>query len=78
MIIESIEYITDSEQYYYANETDPSELNDFVESLSQEQFSKIENFFNNLPRMVKTLDMTCKKCGFQHHIEVEGLEDFFG
>lgn len=78
MIVESIEYITDSEQYYYASETDPSELNDFVESLSQEQFSKIEYFFNNLPKMSKMLDMTCKKCGFQHHIEVEGLEDFFG
>jgi transcription elongation factor Elf1 len=77
MILHSIEHIFDGEQYFYARETDPSELNDFIESLNQEQFSKIENFFNNLPKMTKMLDMTCKKCGFQHHIEVEGLEDFF-
>ena len=78
MILESIEYIFDGEQYFYARESEPAELNDFIESLNQDQFSRIEEFFDNLPTMSKKLDMTCKKCGFQHHIEVEGLEDFFG
>jgi hypothetical protein len=78
MIVESIESIFDGEQFYYAKETDPAELVEFVESLNQEQFAKIEEFFNNLPKLNKTIEMNCKKCGFHHIIEVEGLESFFG
>jgi hypothetical protein len=77
MIVRSIEYIFDGEQYYYAKESTFEELQEFIYSLNQEQFSKIEAFFDNLPKMTKNIDMTCKKCGFEHHIEVEGLEDFF-
>jgi len=78
MIVESIEYIFDGEQYYYAKDTDPSELIEFVDSLNQEQFGKIEEFFENLPKLNKNIELTCGKCGFHHTIEVEGLESFFG
>ena len=78
MIVNSIEYIFDGEQYYYAKESSPEELTEFVESLNQQQFSKIEDFFSNLPTLNKNIQMDCKKCGFHHTIEVEGLESFFG
>jgi hypothetical protein len=77
MIAESVEYIFDGEQYYYAAETEPDEIIEFIESLSQEQFSKIENFFNNLQKLNKKIEMDCKKCKFHHTIEVEGLDSFF-
>jgi hypothetical protein len=77
MIAQSIEYIYDGEQFYYATESTPEELMEFVEGLNQEQFGKIENFFNNLPKLKETLDIKCNKCGFDHKIEVEGLESFF-
>jgi hypothetical protein len=78
MIARSIEYIYDGEQFYYASETQPQELVEFVESMNQEQFAKIESFFNNLPKLKETVDITCSKCGFHHKIDVEGLENFFG
>ena len=78
MIVNSIEYIFDGEQYYYAKESSPEELTEFVESLNQQQFSKIEDFFSNLPTLNKNIQMDCNKCGFHHTIEVEGLESFFG
>jgi hypothetical protein len=78
MIAQSIEYIYDGQQFYYANESTREELIEFVEGLNQEQFSKIENFFNNLPKLKEKLDIKCSKCGFEHKIEVEGLESFFG
>jgi len=78
MIANSVEYIYDGEQFYYASEAEPGEMLEFIESLNQEQFDKVENFFNNLPRMTKNVQMKCGKCGFDHTIEVEGLENFFG
>lgn len=77
IVVDSIEYIFDGEQYYYANESTPEELMQFIESLSQEQFSHIEKFFDNLPRLNKKIEMKCSKCGFEHKIELEGLESFF-
>ena len=78
IVADSIEYIFDGDQYYYANEADPKELVEFIESLNSEQFTKLEEFFKNLPKIKKELNFTCSKCGFQHHIDVEGLENFFG
>ncbi len=77
MIAKSIEYIYDGEQFYYAHESQPGEMLAFVEGMNQEQFTKVENFFNNLPKLKEVVDITCSKCGYQHHIEVEGLESFF-
>lgn len=78
MILDSIDYIFDGKQYYHSKETTGDELQEFVESLSSKQFAKVEEFFSNLPKMNKKLDLKCSKCGFQHTIEVEGLENFFG
>jgi hypothetical protein len=78
MIADSIEYIYDGEQMYYAHETTSAELIEFVESLNQQQFAKIEDFFANLPKLQKKIDIKCSKCGFDHSLDVEGLESFFG
>jgi hypothetical protein len=78
MISESIEYIYDGEQFYYGTEAEPGEMLEFVEGMNQEQFSKVENFFNNLPKLKKEIEIDCSKCGYHHKIEIEGLESFFG
>ena len=78
MIASSIEYIYDGEQFYYGHETTPQEMLEFVESLNAEQFKKIEEFFENLPKLKENVNITCSKCGYNHTIEVEGLENFFG
>ncbi len=78
MIANSIEYIYDGEQFHYANELSKEEVIEFVESMSQQQFEKIEHFFNNMPRLKKNIAITCSKCGFNHSLDVEGLDSFFG
>lgn len=77
MIVDSIDYIHDGEQFYHSHESTREELTDFVESLNTKQFSKLEEFFNNLPKLQKIVEFKCKKCGFQHKLEIEGLENFF-
>jgi T4 bacteriophage base plate protein len=77
MIVDSIDYIHDGEQFYHSHESTREELTDFVESLNTKQFSKLEEFFNNLPKLQKIVEFNCKNCGFHHKLEVEGLENFF-
>jgi hypothetical protein len=78
MLAQSIEYIYDGEQFYYGHETPINEMVQFVEGINQEQFMKVEEFFNNLPKLKEKVEMTCSKCNFHHVIDVEGLESFFG
>jgi hypothetical protein len=78
MIAQSVEYIFDGEQFYYAKETTTEELVEFIEGLNQQQFAKIEDFFANLPKLEKKIEMKCSRCGFEHKLDVEGLESFFG
>jgi hypothetical protein len=78
MIVASVDYIFDGTQFFYAKETEKSELVDFIESLNTEQFAKVQEFFENLPKLNKNISIDCSKCGHHHTIEVEGLENFFG
>jgi len=78
VIADSIDYVFDGEQYYYGNETAREEMVQFLESLNQNQFASIETFFDNLPIISKKVEMRCGKCGFNHTLNMEGLESFFG
>ena len=59
MIINSIEYIFDGQQYYYAKESTKEELTEFIESLNQQQFSKLEYFFEYLQTLNIVVEMDC-------------------
>jgi hypothetical protein len=77
MIYECTEYIFDNDGMYYANETPKEEFNQFLESLTQEQFDRITAFFENLPKIQHDVETTCQRCGFDHKLHMEGLTDFF-
>lgn len=53
------------------------ELESFVESLSKEQFLKIEEFVDNFPYFAVNLHHKCEKCGFDHTIEYRDFTLFF-
>jgi hypothetical protein len=54
----------------------PEEGIEFVESLTTEQFKKIQEFFVNLPKLKTTIDLGCPKCGHKDALELEGLQNF--
>jgi T4 bacteriophage base plate protein len=78
LIIDCIDYVFDGDAVYYASETSREELMSFLESLTQDQFAKLEEFIDSLPKIEKKIELDCKKCGFHHTIDIEGLESFFG
>lgn len=78
LILDCVEYIFDEDNLYYANETPRQELVAFIETLTKEQFEELEEFVDNMPKLKKQIQVKCSKCGFNHKIDVEGLDDFFG
>ena len=78
LIAGCIDYIYDEDKLYYSNDSTTQELIDFLETLQSKDLENIKQFFDNMPKMKKTLDFNCKKCGYQEKIEVEGIQNFFG
>ena len=60
-IISSIDYIYDEENMYYAKDTPKEELIDFIDSLTKDQFSMIQKFFEDIPKLSKKIDFKCIK-----------------
>ncbi len=78
MITGCIDYVYDNEQIYYAKDTKEEELIDFIDSLTREQFAKVQDFFDTIPKIKKTLNFNCGKCGYQEDVVLEGIQGFFG
>jgi hypothetical protein len=77
LVYECSDYIFDESGMYYVKESDRQEFDNFMNSLTQEQFDKILKFFENLPSVELNIDHKCQKCGFDHKLHLEGLNDFF-
>ena len=78
IIVDSIDYVFDSENVYKGKETAKAEMVKFVESLTEDAFDNIKEFFGNLPTLRHKVDYKCTKCGHKEPVLLEGLEDFFG
>lgn len=81
MVVETItsciDYIYDNDGVYYAKDVKKEELVDFIDSLTREQFEKIQNFFENIPKLRKKMNFVCGKCGYKDEITLEGIQSFF-
>jgi hypothetical protein len=78
LIIDCIEYIWDGEEIFKAKDSTKKELNDFIESLSSAQFTKIREFFESMPRLQHEITWTCSKCDKSAPLLLEGIDSFFG
>ena len=78
MINDCIEYIWEGKEIYKAKDATKKELNDFIESLNTEQFNKIRDFFESMPRLRHEITWTCTKCNKSAPLLLEGIDSFFG
>ena len=77
IVVQCIDYIYDNEEVYYAKDSTKEELNQFLENLTQEQFRKVQEFFETMPKLSKPVVYDCPVCGHHHEKVVEGLSSFF-
>ena len=77
LILDSVDLIYDKDTIYYSKDIDRNELLEFIESLTKEQFEKVQKFFTTLPKIKKDLDFKCKKCGHNEKVTIERNQNFF-
>jgi hypothetical protein len=75
LILNSIEYVYDNDNIY--EEFTEPELKEFLESLTQDQFTEIQKFFDTLPKLYHDITWKCENCGKTETVRLEGLRSFF-
>lgn len=60
-----------------AKDTTKEEMQEFLESLTKQQFDKIEKFFVDMPKLVQEVEKKCTACGTDNQLRLEGIQNFF-
>jgi hypothetical protein len=88
-ILLCIDYIYDNEKTYPAKDHTEAEMQEFLESLTDDQFQKISKFFETMPKLKHEVKLECKnkvkgegkkkdkECGYKEDMTLEGLQSFF-
>ena len=75
-IMAVIDSIYDSDSVYQADNTEPKELEEFIDSLSHQQLLLIQEWITNMPRLEHKIEFT-GPTGHKNERTLAGLSDFF-
>lgn len=77
VVIDCMDSIYTGEEIFHAKEQSKAELMEFLENLTSEQFAKIQNFFETMPKIRQDVEYNCPVCGKHHSKYLEGINSFF-
>ena len=66
-----------SKEMHKPSDYTEKELDEFLNSLSAEQFRSIQQFFDTMPKLRHKVIGKCSKCGKEDEKVLEGMADFF-
>lgn len=78
IISSCIEMIYNNEDSWAASDCTKKELIEFIEQMNSNQFKKIEQFFETMPKLSHIISVKNPKTGVDNSIKLEGLTSFFG
>lgn len=77
LMVQCIDIIYAGDELHHAHEYTKTELIEFLGNLTEDQFKKIQNFFETMPKLEKRLDYKCPICTKEQSVLVSGLDSFF-
>tara|TARA_R100000005_G_scaffold19606_1_gene8382 strand:- start:2469 stop:3173 length:705 start_codon:yes stop_codon:yes gene_type:complete len=67
-----------NDQTYNKVDITDNDIMEFIEQLTTEQFDKIVEFFNSMPKLRHVVDVTNPKTNVKSEVVLEGLQSFLG
>ena len=78
IIAESIDQIFQGEEVFDESTTSRKEFREFVETMTSQQFEKIQEFFETAPKLSHKFKVRNPNTGIESSYTIEGLQNFFG
>ena len=73
-----IDMVFNADECWAAADCTKKELNDWIETLTSQQFQEVEKFFNTMPKLSHTFKVTNPNTKKESEVTLEGLTSFFG
>ena len=73
-----IDMVFNADESWAASDCTKKELNDWIETLTSQQFKEVEKFFNTMPKLAHTFKVTNPNTKEESEVTLEGLTSFFG
>jgi hypothetical protein len=73
-----IDIVFNADESWAAADCTKKELNDWIETLTSQQFQEVEKFFNTMPKLAHTFKVTNPNTKEESEVTLEGLTSFFG
>ena len=77
MVYRCVHEIHDGEKVYHKIDMSEKELVDFVDSLTSEQFEKVTDFFDSMPKVQHVVEVTNPKTKKKGDVVIDGVASFF-
>jgi len=77
LIGKCMESIETEEENILLKDVSDKEIDDFIESLNSQQFAKVREYVENMPRVEKEVKFICGGCEKENKIILSGIDDFF-
>jgi hypothetical protein len=77
IICSCIESVYNTDEMFQTKDQAPEEVREFVNNLTQEQFVKLQRFFETMPKLEERVKYSCPLCKKEHEKFIKGLESFF-
>lgn len=77
MIGKCIAAICTEEERISTKDVSNQELEEFVDSMTNEQFKKVSAYIEQMPKLQKDVNFKCTNCGEENDLTLQGMTDFF-
>tara|TARA_B100000519_G_scaffold191142_1_gene191255 strand:+ start:399 stop:1106 length:708 start_codon:yes stop_codon:yes gene_type:complete len=78
LIKRCVHEIRDGETIYNRVDMSEKELDEFIDNLTGEQFEGLSEFFDTMPKVQHSIEVTNPKTKKKGEVVIEGIESFFG
>ena len=78
LIATCIDKIYNEDEVWATADCTKKEVKDFLESMNSSQFKQIEKFFETMPKLKHTIEVTNPNTKVKSEVVLEGLASFFG
>ena len=76
-VIRSLDKLYTPDELILFKDVERSEIEEFVNNLTTDQYKKLVGFIENLPQLSQEVDYKCEKCNHENKYNLQGLSDFF-
>ena len=78
LVASCIDKVFSEEEVWTSADFTKKEIKEFLDQMNSSQFKEIESFFETMPKLTHTVNITNPKTKVKSKVTLEGLSNFFG